>query len=366
MIKDNFLYLNNFLIHIIYIKNKSLKIRKKIFFKKIKKMKTSLFFILLFLILNKSNQHSSHIKEEEIKPNKFELFIYEKIKSYPKLKQAYIGAFIISSAPIPIFIIIAIFNINNIKILDIMSAFAAGALIGDVFIHNLPEISHYHKHNHQNNHIKKNINSIIHDLFNKNELLLCFGILVLFITEKIMNYFNSKIENNENKLEKEHEKNNNNSHKNENHSHNHSHNHSSNITISLLGDFIHNITDGMAIGAGFNKNLKLGITLSTSIFFHEIPHEIGDFSYLLKQNMNLSSAILSQLITAIGAFFGVYISFLFGEIYSEKIISFASGAFLYLAINTIMGDLKHSKSFLNIFFEGIAFIFGVYVLDALI
>jgi zinc transporter ZupT len=182
-----------------------------------------------------------------------------------------------------------------------------------------------------------------------------------------MNYFNkrnSNIENEDNKKEKKHKENNNNSH--ENHSHNHSHNHSSNIAISLLGDFIHNITDGMAIGAGFNKNLKLGITLSTSIFFHEIPHEIGDFSYLLKQNMNLSSAILSQLITAIGAFFGVYISFLFGEIYSEKIISFASGAFLYLAINTIMGDLKHSKSFLNIFFEGIAFIFGVYVLDALI
>ena len=82
--------------------------------------------------------------------------------------------------------------------------------------------------------------------------------------------------------------------------------------------------------------------------------------------MNLSTAILSQLITAIGAFVGVYISFLFGEIYSDKIISFASGAFLYLAINTIMGDLKNTKSIFNIVFEGIAFIFGFYVLDALI
>jgi hypothetical protein len=123
-------------------------------------MKKSIYLILFFLIFNKSNQHSSHIKEEEIQPNKFELFIYEKIKSYPKLKQAYIGAFIISSAPIPIFIIIAIFNIKNIKILDIMSSFAAGALIGDVFIHNLPEILHYNHHNHEHNHEHNNSKKI--------------------------------------------------------------------------------------------------------------------------------------------------------------------------------------------------------------
>ena len=82
--------------------------------------------------------------------------------------------------------------------------------------------------------------------------------------------------------------------------------------------------------------------------------------------MNLSTAILSQLITAIGAFVGVYISFLFGEIYSDKIISFASGAFLYLAINTIMGDLKKSNSLIHIIIQGIAFVFGVSILDSLI
>ena len=311
-------------------------------------MKINTFFFII-LIINITYQHGIHTIENDIKPNSFELFIYEKIKNYSKLNQAYIGAFIISSAPIPIFILIAIFNIKSIKILDVMSSFAAGALIGDVFIHNLPEITSKENHHNHNHLHKKNMN-VFHELFTKNELLLCLGILLLFLTEKIMNYINKK----ENKG------------KDNDHEHHKSHTHSSNIAISLLGDFIHNVTDGMAIGAGFNKNLKLGITLSTSIFFHEIPHEIGDFSYLLKQKMNLSTAILSQLITAIGAFVGVYISFLFGEIYSDKIISFASGAFLYLAINTIMGDLKNSKSLIHIIFQGIAFIFGVYILDALI
>jgi len=52
----------------------------------------------------------------------------------------------------------------------------------------------------------------------------------------------------------------------------------------------------------------LGITLTLSIFFHEIPHEVGDFSFLLKQKMGKVKALSTQVFTAIGAFFGVYLS----------------------------------------------------------
>ena len=261
------------------------------------------------------------------------------------MQQANIGAAIISSAPIPIFILIVILNLKDIKILNIMSSFAAGALIGDVFIHNLPEINISHPK--YDNHNETNI---FINMFEKNELLICWGILFLFFFEKIISYIEHK---NEEKAVKK------------NHDHKHNHNHS-NIIISLVGDFIHNLTDGMAIGAGFNKSIKIGVSLSLSIFFHEIPHEIGDFSYLLKQNMSITNSIISQMITALGSFFGVFLSFKFGEEYSDKILAFASGAFLYLALNTIMGDLKNTKNIFIIFLEGVAFIFGVYILDTLI
>ena len=320
--------------------------------------------ILFYIFINYSLEHGKH--SDENNNNEYqkylEKYLINKIKNFPKLYQANIGAAIISTAPIPIFILILVFNIHNIKILDIMSSFAAGALIGDVFIHNLPEINdnhththtHNHTHNHSHNNISNNINinSIIYNLFYQNELLICWGILSLFIIEKIISYLEEINKGNVKEI-KQHDH------------HSHEHNHS-NIAISLIGDFIHNLTDGMAIGAGFNKNLRLGVSLSLSIFFHEIPHEIGDFSYLLKQNMNITNAIISQMITALGSFFGVYLSFTIGEKYSDKIISFASGAFLYLAINTIMGDLKNSKSLIHIIFQGIAFIFRVYILDALI
>jgi zinc transporter ZupT len=318
--------------------------------------KKFMFLIILFYsFINYSFEHGVHSDSNEIQKY-LEKYIINKIKNFSKLQQANIGAAIISSAPIPIFILILIFNIQNLKILDIMSSFAAGALIGDVFIHNLPEINHEHNYSHHNHDMNNSIMSKLYNLFEQNELLICWGILSLFLFEKLISYFEQRnIDKHEDKKVNKHH-----------HGHGHEHAHHSNIVISLVGDFIHNLTDGMAIGAGFNKNLKIGVSLSLSIFFHEIPHEVGDFSYLLKQNMSITNAIISQLITALGSFFGVFLSFKIGEEYSDKIISFASGAFLYLAINTIMGDLKSSKSLIHIVFQGFAFIFGVYILDALI
>ena len=282
-------------------------------------------FLLILLSISFTFQHGGHMSEDDVKETPLSKFLTSKIKNFSKLQQANIGAFIISSAPIPIFFLIVLFRITNKNLLDIMSSFAAGALIGDVFIHNLPEIF---EHDHEHHHSKHSL----FDLMTKNEILICWGVLLLFTVEKIMNLFSP-------------------------HSHHHHEDklNTSNVAISLLGDFIHNLTDGMAIGAGYNKSLKIGITLSLSIFFHEIPHEVGDFSYLLKQNMNIGSALGSQLFSAIGGFVLV-------EAYSNQIISFASGAFLYLAINTIMGDLKESKSIATILLEVAAFGLGVWFL----
>jgi len=93
---------------------------------------------------------------------------------FSKQKQAYIGAFIVSSASIPVFIIIMLFNIKSIVILNTLSAFAAGALVGDVFLHNLPEIYEAHRENEKSG------------FFGKKETLLGIGLISLFVLEKII------------------------------------------------------------------------------------------------------------------------------------------------------------------------------------
>jgi zinc transporter 7 len=57
--------------------------------------------------------------------------------------------------------------------------------------------------------------------------------------------------------------------------------------ISMVGDFIHNFTDGLSIGVSFVANYKMGVITTLAMFFHELPHEVGDFALLfsLKYSM---------------------------------------------------------------------------------
>ena len=58
----------------------------------------------------------------------------------------------------------------------------------------------------------------------------------------------------------------------------------------------------------------------------------------------------------------IILDFFIGDSYSLHILSFASGTFLYLSVNTILGDIKEAKSLLGLFSEIMAFILGFYLL----
>ncbi|KAG8891661.1 hypothetical protein FRC01_014589, partial [Tulasnella sp. 417] len=45
--------------------------------------------------------------------------------------------------------------------------------------------------------------------------------------------------------------------------------------LNLMGDFMHNITDGLVIAASFYSSPLIGATSTLACFAHEIPHEIA-------------------------------------------------------------------------------------------
>lgn len=77
--------------------------------------------------------------------------------------------------------------------------------------------------------------------------------------------------------------------------------------LNLIADFTHNITDGLALSSSFYASPTLGATTTVAVFFHEIPHEVGDFALLIQSGFSKRAAMGAQFITAIGAFLGTFI-----------------------------------------------------------
>ena len=53
----------------------------------------------------------------------------------------------------------------------------------------------------------------------------------------------------------------------------------------LIGDTLHNITDGIAIGAAFTQDIAGGLSTTIAVFCHELPHELGIVKMLIAIRM---------------------------------------------------------------------------------
>ncbi|EEY60470.1 Zinc (Zn2)-Iron (Fe2) Permease (ZIP) Family [Phytophthora infestans T30-4] len=115
--------------------------------------------------------------------------------------------------------------------------------------------------------------------------------------------------------------------------------------LNLAADFSHNFTDGLAIGATFLRGT--GWTTTVAMLLHELPHEIGDFAILIQSGFTRREAMITQLLTAIGAMIGTIIGLLMegaGDSSSVWISPFTAGGFIYIACTSVMPELLEDCS----------------------
>jgi len=186
------------------------------------------------------------------------------------------------------------------KITIFFVSLSAGTLLGDSFIHLLPEMIEEENY----------IPSVW--------LWVLGGIIVFFILEKIICWRHCHIP-----TSREHP-------------------HHLGL-MNLVGDGLHNFIDGLVIAGSFLISPPLGLATTLAIVAHEIPQEIGDFGVLIHAGYSRGKALFFNFFSGLLAVLGALITLIIGpqvENFSAFIIPFTAGGFIYIATADLIPELK--------------------------
>ena len=132
--------------------------------------------------------------------------------------------------------------------------------------------------------------------------------------------------------------------------------------LNLIGDGVHNFTDGLIIAASFITDIKLGIVTTLAVIFHEVPQEMGDFGILVYGGFSKSKALLFNFICALTAVIGAIVGYVLSNVIeniSSFLISFTAGGFIYIAASDLIPELHKQKDAKKANIAFITFILGL-------
>lgn len=106
---------------------------------------------------------------------------------------------------------------------------------------------------------------------------------------------------------------------------------------------------------------SIGATTTVAVFFHEIPHEVGDFALLIQSGFSKRAAMGAQFVTALGALLGTAIGITVQEYggagatplgsgmksglagtsltWGDMLLPFTAGTFLYVGTVAVIPEL---------------------------
>jgi zinc and cadmium transporter len=195
------------------------------------------------------------------------------------------------------------------RLATVLVSFAVGALLGDAFIHLIPEAFA---------HPSPGLGP---------SLLVLSGMLLFFVVEKLLRHQHGPL---------------------------HLHHHREDRTrpelaaINVIGDAVHNFIDGVLIGASYLASPMLGVSTTLAVLFHEIPQELGDFGVLVHAGLGVRRAVLLNLASASVAIAGTVATLLAGSAAGTALTSIlvpmAAGGFVYIASADLIPELQHDRT----------------------
>ncbi|OGZ69771.1 MAG: hypothetical protein A3D35_03200 [Candidatus Staskawiczbacteria bacterium RIFCSPHIGHO2_02_FULL_34_9] len=212
------------------------------------------------------------------------------------------------------------------KYMYLLISLAVGSLLGDAFIHIIPEA------------FRNSSNEIY------TSILIIAGVLLFFIVEKFFHWHHHGEDENES--------------------------HVAPVgNLVLFSDGVHNMIDGIIIGVSFIVSVPVGLATTIAVIFHEIPQEIGDFSVLIHSGYKRGKALFLNFLSALTAFLGLFIAFLLGqggEVYISWALPIAAGGFIYIAVADLIPELHKTKEVKHSILQVVSVALGVLIMVAMV
>jgi len=139
--------------------------------------------------------------------------------------------------------------------------------------------------------------------------------------------------------------------------------------MNIVGNGVHNLIDGMLIGASYAVSVPIGIATTLAIVLHEIPQEIGNFSILVHSGYPVRKALLINFATALAAVAGTAIALMIGsqvKQFTLYLLPITAGGFVYIAGSDLIPELHHDVKASVAFGQLLAIILGVAVMALLV
>jgi zinc and cadmium transporter len=212
------------------------------------------------------------------------------------------------------------------RALPFLVPFAAGALLGDAFLHIIPEIAESEE-----------------GFTLVSGFVALAGVVGFFVLEKVLHWHHAHIPEQEVL-------------------------HPVAVT-NVLADGLHNFIDGAVVAGAFLVSFELGVATAIAVALHEIPQELGDFVILVHAGMSPRRALGLNLASGLTAVAGGAVTLaLAGAAPNLEwlVLPLTAGGFVYIAATDLLPALHKEPEGAKSIVQVLSLLAGIAVMAALL
>lgn len=139
--------------------------------------------------------------------------------------------------------------------------------------------------------------------------------------------------------------------------------------VNLLGDAIHNFIDGLLIGGSWLAGPAVGMATTLAVLLHEVPQELGDFGILLHAGLAPRQAVRLNLASGSVAILGTVVALAAGAVARERVVALllpvAAGGFVYIAAADLIPELQRDRTLRGLIVQTALIALGIALMSLL-